>query len=68
MLVDIITLIVGLVLMLLITALAWAVWWKIVDKTWTYLEDLLGKKITNCIALISFILIMILLITDIVVA
>ena len=68
MLVDIITLIVGLVLMLLITALAWAVWWKIVDKTWAYLEDLLGKKITNCIALISFILIMILLITDIVVA
>lgn len=65
---DIITLIVGLVLMLLITALAWAVWWKIVDKTWAYLEDLLGKKITNCIALISFILIMILLITDIVVA
>lgn len=65
---DIITPIVGLVLMLLITALAWAVWWKIVDKTWVYLEDLLGKKITNCIALISFILIMILLITDIVVA
>ena len=65
---DIITLIVGLVLMLLITALAWAVWWKIVDKTWAYLEDLLGKKITNCIALISFILIMISLITDIVVA
>lgn len=65
---DIITPIVGLVLMLLITALAWAVWWKIVDKTWAYLEDLLGKKITNCIALISFILIMILLITDIVVA
>ena len=54
---DIITPIVGLVLMLLITALAWAVWWKIVDKTWAYLEDLLGKKITNCIALISFILI-----------
>lgn len=65
---DIITPIVGLVLMLLITALAWAVWWKIVDKTWAYLEDLLGKKITNCIALILFILIMILLITDIVVA
>lgn len=65
---DIITSIVGLVLMLLITALAWVVWWKIVDKTWAYLEDLLGKKITNCIALISFILIMILLITDIVVA
>lgn len=65
---DIITSIVGLVLMLLITALASAVWWKIVDKTWMYLEDLLGKKITNCIALISFILIMILLITDIVVA
>ena len=65
---DIITPIVGLMLMLLITALAWAVWWKIVDKTWAYLEDLLGKKITNCIALISFILIMILLITDIVVA
>lgn len=65
---DIITPIVGLVLMLLIAALAWAVWWKIVDKTWAYLEDLLGKKITNCIALISFILIMILLITDIVVA
>ena len=64
---DIITLIVGLVLMLLITALAWAVWWKIVDKTWAHLEDLLGKKITNCIALISFILIMISLITDIVV-
>lgn len=65
---DIITSIIGLVLMLLITALAWAVWWKIVDKTWAYLEDLLGKNITNCIALISFILIMILLITDIVVA
>lgn len=65
---DIITLIVGLVLLLLISALAWAVWWKIVDKTWAYLEHLLGKKITNCIALISFILIMILLITDIVVA
>lgn len=65
---DIITPIAGLVLMLLITALAWAVWWKIVDKTWAYLADLLGKKITNCIALISFILIMILLITDIVVA
>lgn len=65
---DIITLIVEIVLLLLISALAWAVWWKIVDKTWAYLEDLLGKKITNCIALISFILIMILLITDIVVA
>lgn len=29
---DIITLIVGIVLMLLIAALAWAVWWKIVEK------------------------------------
>lgn len=65
---DIITLIVELVLLFLISVLAWAVWWKIADKTWAYLEDLLGKKITNCIALISFILIMILLITDIVVA
>lgn len=50
---DIITLIVGLVIMFLIMALAWAVWWKLVDKAWDYLEELLGKKTTDWISIIS---------------
>ena len=41
---DIITLIVEIVLLLLISALAWAVWWKIVDMGWEHVERVLGKK------------------------
>ena len=44
---DIITLIVEIVLLLLISALAWAVWWKIVDMGWEHLERVLGKKVAG---------------------
>lgn len=63
---DIITLIVGIVLMLLITALAWAVWWKIVDKGWEHLERVLGKKIAGWISTITLFVVIIAIIIDMV--
>lgn len=63
---DIITLIVGLVIMLLITALAWAVWWKIVDKGWEHLERVLGKKITGWISTITLFMVIIAIVIDMV--
>lgn len=50
---DIISLVVSIVLMLFVIALAWAVWWKLVDKALDYLEELLGKNITGWISIIS---------------
>lgn len=50
---DIISLVVSIVLMIFVIALAWAVWWKLVDKALDYLEELLGKNITGWISIIS---------------
>ena len=63
---DIITLIVEIVLMLLITALAWAVWWKIIDKGWEHLERVLGKKITGWISTITLFVVIIAIVIDMV--
>ena len=63
---DIITLIVEIVLMLLITALAWAVWWKIIDKGWEHLERVLGKKITGLISTITLFVVIIAIVIDMV--
>ena len=49
---DIITLIVEIVFMVLVISLAFAIWMKVVDKAWSYLEKLLGKKITGWISII----------------
>ena len=61
---DIATLIVGLVLLLLISALAWAVWWKIVDKGWEHLERVLGKEITGWISTITLFVVIIAIVID----
>lgn len=63
---DIITLIVKIVLMLLITALAWSVWWKVVDKGWEHLERVLGKKITGWISIITLFVVIIVIVIDMV--
>lgn len=63
---DIVTLIVGLVLLLLITALAWAVWWKIVDKGWEHLERVLGKRIAGWISTITLFVAIIAIVIDMV--
>ena len=63
---DIITSIVGLVLMLLITALAWAVWWKIVDKGWEHLERVLGEKVAGWISMVMFFVVIITIVIDVV--
>lgn len=66
MLVDIITLIVEIVLLLLISALAWAVWWKIVDKGWEHLERVLGKKVAGWISMVMFFVVIIAIVIDVV--
>ena len=63
---DIITLIVEIVLLLLISALAWAVWWKIVDMGWEHLERVLGKKITGWISTITLFVVIIAIVIDMV--
>lgn len=63
---DIITLIVEITLLLLIYALAWAVWWKIIDKGWEHLEKVLGKKITGWIATVTLFVVIIALVIDMV--
>ena len=52
---DIITLIVGIVLMLLAIALSFAIWGKMVDKAFDYLEKLLGENIAGLISVIILI-------------
>ena len=66
MLVDIITLIVGIVLMLLAIALSFAIWGKIVDKAYDYLERLLGENISGLISTILLILFVIAVVTDLI--
>lgn len=66
MLVDIITLIVEIVLLLLISALAWAVWWKIVDEGWEHLERVLGKKVAEWISMVVFFVVIIAIVIDMV--
>lgn len=63
---DIITLIVGIVLMLLAIALSYAIWGKIVDKAYDYLEKLLGENIAGLISVIILILFTIAVIIDLV--
>ena len=63
---DIITLIVGIVLMLLAIALSFAIWGKIVDKACDYLEKLLGENITGLISVIILILFAIAVVIDLI--
>lgn len=63
---DIITLIVGIVLMLLAIALSYAIWGKIVDKAYDYLEKLLGENIAGLISVIILILFTIAVVIDLV--
>ena len=63
---DIITLIVGIVLMLLAIALSFAIWGKMVDKACDYLEKLLGENIAGLISVIILILFTIAVIIDLV--
>ena len=63
---DIITLIVGIVLMLLAIAFSYAIWGKIVDKAYDYLEKLLGENIAGLISVIILILFTIAVIIDLV--
>lgn len=63
---DIITLIVEIVLLLLISALAWAVWWKIVDMGWEHLERVLGKKVAGWISMVVFFVVIIAIVIDMV--
>lgn len=63
---DVITLIVGIVIMLLAIALSFAIWGKIVDKACDYLEKLLGENIAGLISVILLILFAITVIIDIV--
>lgn len=50
---DVLTFIVEVVTILFIATLAWVVWWKLIDKAWSYLEELLGKKISGWISIIT---------------
>lgn len=63
---DIITLIVGIVLMLLAIALSFAIWGKVVDKAYDHLERLFGENITGWISTILLFLFIITVVTDIV--
>ena len=63
---DIITLIVGIVLMLLAISLSYAIWGKIVDKAYDYLEKLLGENIAELISVIILILFTIAVVIDMV--
>ena len=63
---DIITLIVEIVLLLLISALAWAVWWKIVDMGLEHLERVLGKKVAGWISMVVFFVVIIAIVIDMV--
>lgn len=66
MLVDIITLIVGIVLILLAISLSYAIWGKVVDIAYDYLEKRLGEKITGWISIILLFLFIIVVIINIV--
>ena len=66
MLVDIITLIVGIVLMLLAITLSFAIWGKVVEKAYDHLERLLGENITGWIFTILLFLFIITVVIDIV--
>ena len=63
---DITTFIVEIVLLLLISALAWAVWWKIIDKGLEHLEKVLGKKITGWISTVTLFVVIIAIVIDMV--
>lgn len=63
---DIISLVVSIVLMIFVIALAWAVWWKLVDKALDYLEELLGKNITGWISIISVFVIAVAIFIDLI--
>lgn len=63
---DIISLVVSIVLMIFVIALAWAVWWKLVDKAFDYLEELLGKNITGWISIISVFVIAVSVVIDLI--
>ena len=64
---DIITLIVGIVLMLLAIALSFAIWGKVVEKAYDHLERLLGgENITGWISTILLFLFIITVVIDIV--
>lgn len=63
---DIITLIVGIVLMLLSIALSFAIWGKVIDKAYDHLERLFGENITGWISTILLFLFIITVVTDIV--
>lgn len=59
---NIIYLLICVTVLLLIMALTQAVWSKIVDRAFDYIESLLGEKVTNIIVLILFIVVTVLLI------
>ena len=63
---DVITLIVGIVIMLLAIALSFTIWGKIVDKAYDYLEKLLGENIAGLISTILLILFVIVVVTDLI--
>ena len=63
---DIISLVVSIVLMIFVIALAWAVWWKLVDKALDYLEELLGKNITGWISIILVFVIAVAVVIDLI--
>ena len=66
MLVDIIALIVGIVLMLLAISLSYAIWGKVVDIAYDYLEKRLGENITGWISIILLFLFVIAVVINIV--
>lgn len=63
---DVLAIIVGIVLMLLAIALSFAIWGKIVDKAYVYLERLLGENISGLISTILLILFVITVVIDMV--
>lgn len=63
---DVLAIIVGIVLMLLAIALSFAIWGKIVDKAYDYLERLLGENISGLISTILLILFVITVVIDMV--
>ena len=63
---DIIALIVGIVLMLLAISLSYAIWGKVVDIAYDYLEKRLGENITGWISIILLFLFVIAVVINIV--
>ena len=63
---DIITLIVGIGLILLAMSLAFAIWGKVVEEAYDFLERLFGKNIVGWISIIVFFVVTIAIVIDVV--